>query len=366
MSERSQQLKLVQMKCPSCGQNVTQFKPFNTTVECPYCHEKSINPLVVEREIDYPETMVECTQTEEDFSDYLLEQLIEGPYVPKDVFEKMDFGKLLKGYLPCYYFQGVYSCSWSCQVGYDESYSDRNGQTRTRTVWQPEHGTFTGDYNSFCLALNDKSLPKELTEFASHLEASNYDIVPFDPDILDKDSSEAESITAEKNITEEMAWRNCKALIEADAESELENVLPTPYRSERKNVSAKIDYCKYSFVPFWFVYYKYNGEQHFCGMDGAGVYGTVSVPKGKDIVGKINMIAICWVLIALIASGILYLCNKEAIPVEIVGIYVAGICFICWCAFKIQKFITLKLYRRARIKEAARVFPNSRVVQSKR
>ena len=66
MSE-SNTIELKQMKCPGCGYNITSFKPFEATVECPYCHEKSLNPFVVDKVIRQPEKIIPFNSTQDDF-----------------------------------------------------------------------------------------------------------------------------------------------------------------------------------------------------------------------------------------------------------------------------------------------------------
>ena len=55
---RRENLKLQQFHCPSCGQNITQLTPFKASIECPYCHQVSLNPLVVDKSILVPERVI--------------------------------------------------------------------------------------------------------------------------------------------------------------------------------------------------------------------------------------------------------------------------------------------------------------------
>lgn len=359
---KKDQLKLVQMRCPSCGNNITQFKPFNATVECPYCHEKSINPLVVEKKLEYPETMVECTKTEEDFSDYLLMNLLEGDLVPKDVFQNMGFDKLIMAYLPCYYYQGNYKCAWSCDVGYDKDVYDRETKKhKTIIEWRAKHGSFDGNFQMTCLALKDDSLPKELTDFAGQLDATNFNFIQFDESVLNNHSlANDEFLTAEKNITTEVGWSNCREFIENVALEKANNVLPSPKRNIKVSVSGKYDFSKYTFVPFWFVYYKYNNKQYFCAMDGEGIHGNVALPKGEYISKLIRKILFSWIAIGIMIIAFAF---TTKMPKDMWGFIAISGLLIAPAGYFIHKKLTIRKYRKERIIEAGKVFPKSAIVQ---
>lgn len=349
--------KLKQMKCPSCGQNITQFKPFSPTVTCPYCHEKSLNPFVSEKNIEYPELIIKCTKTEEDFSEYLLEHLLDGELVPKDIFKTMELNKLIKIYLPFYYYQGAYKCSWSCEIGHEEEfYNDRQNRTEKRISWEPKYGKFEENFEEFCLAVDDTTLPEELTDYTDHLFAGlySYHLEQFDDDFFTIQNDDF--LTAEKNITKEKGWELCRYHINRTAERSAKRMIPSPKRNIHISTNAEYNSSKYAFIPFWFLYYTYEGKKYFCIMDGTGEGGKVSIPDGDFIKKQIQKIYKVYLCVGLIFALLTFLSGN---------IIYALIAIADWVGYKVHKKSIVNNYKKDRLLEAEKIFPDSKIIKKK-
>lgn len=285
-------LTLQQVICPSCNRPINTFNPNRLTAECPYCHSKLVNPLVKPKNVPVPERIIPFSTDEQAFENSLVNALIHQDYVPTDIFKNISTGDVIQAYLPMYLFEGTYNASWSCESAFmDQEVKVSSDSVRTRDVkkWRPQNGNAAGNFAFLCLANEGNDLPEELRQFTRLFP---YDVMlskEFTPEMIDyKDDN---LMTLECNADATLVWqKHGKEMVEETAENAARNQIGN---QEIRNFRASSSHTlttkgKYVFVPFWFVYYKYQGAQYHYLMDGTGGHTSYSYPTDQEEVNFVN------------------------------------------------------------------------------
>jgi hypothetical protein len=327
---------LQQVKCPSCGNIISQFSPFQPKVECPYCHNTAVNPMVTQRDVPTPERIIAFSTTEANFDKKMVETLIKRDYVPTDIFEKIRSEDVIRAYLPMFLYEGTYQVSYSCEVGYDAketTYRDGKPETRTVTRYRPTNGQVQGNFNFLCLAYNGNEVPEELKRFGSCYPYDPQMMQNYRPEILGTGTDKAPLAVA-PDTDKDLTWeRNGVKQMEEKAKEAVQNHL-SGQNTRNLNMSHSYDLktkgC-YVMVPFWFVYYTYDdATRYYFVMDGKGERTDCTTPvcmAEKEQVDKIwsRFYKIFWLLIPVFAF---YFVGKwKAVGIAFVVWLVATIIF---------------------------------------
>ena len=277
-------LELQQVICPSCKQVITSFNPFQAEVECPYCHNKAFNPLITAKKVPIPERIIVFKTTEKKFEQVMVKALVERDYVPTDIFQCINTGKIIKVYLPMYLYEGTFTSSWSCKIAVEATQKDSSGNNETVTKYLPHTGNSQGNFSFLSIAYDGKDIPKELIEFTKHYKYNKLSSVEYDPELLGigKDDS---PLTLALNTDSVLTWNKYGEdyVNELADEKSLEQLSGEKIRDFRTSNSYNLkEKCHYMLAPFWFVYYTYNNEKHFFIMDGIAENADMSFPVNQE------------------------------------------------------------------------------------
>jgi len=382
-NENGGTIKLQQMKCPSCGNNITQFTPFASTVECPFCHQKSLNPLVTTKSERIPERFVPFTADENDFGNELLDVLINAENVPIDVFGKISFDKVMKAYLPTYLYQGGLETSWSCEEVYYETvtrYRTVNGkrephdeqERRTRHV----NGTAHGNFSVLVLAYEGEDVPEELLDFAQTCDYEEGTSRPFVAEELGLDQDRS-IITLENNTDPQTQWgKYGQERAEEIGEEMAEDEAPEDREDFKSNTRCTLDVKgQYVMAPFYFVYYTFGDDRYYFVMDGnAREHDYADLPVDPSIEGKTDFLkklpTYVFGAALVIIEALMFFVNHAVVQEDpeagglgtflTVG-FVAALCvyfaaiLICWAVLKAYDSKNIE----DRVKAARSAFPES-------
>lgn len=294
-------LQLQQVTCPSCKRPINTFNPNKLMAECPYCHSKLVNPLVKPKNVIMPNRIIPFTTSEQDFEKAMVEALANQDFVPTDIFEAIHTGSVIQTYLPMYLFEGTYNATWNCESAYTE-----NKQTK----WRSRNGIESGNFAFLCLANEGEEIPEELRDFTRLFP---YDVMmskEFNPDMIDYNDDNL--MTLERNTDATIVWQKYgKGLVEELAQkAAIVQVGNQDIRNFRVSSNHQLTTRgEYVLVPFWFVYYNYDGKQYHFLMDGIGQRTCYSHPvdekeakfvDGKETVKKI--VKWLWVLALVFAA----------------------------------------------------------------
>lgn len=303
-------LELQQVKCPSCGANITSFNPFQAEVECPYCHNKAFNPLITAKEIPIPDDMVLFTTNQEEFEVAFINALIETDLIPIDIFDKINPDNAMKMYIPMYLFEGSATARWNCDIGYDETRQvwddiSKEYKNKTYTRWEPANGTKSFNFSIFSSAYQGNEIPAELNSFISVFYNDNYHVQEFDPTLLNLDK-EKNILTLNINTEYRHVWKGIVAnFINRRAIERIEDDFAfRKIRNLDVSSSAQSNHESSVLFPIWFIYYEYEGKRYYYIMDGPAERQKINAPvdeKTKKIIDdkKQSMgwgIGITWVI----------------------------------------------------------------------
>ena len=296
-------LELQQVVCPSCKAVLTTFDPFLAEVECPYCHNKAINPLVTAKKMPIPERIIVFKTTEDDFERAMVNNLVERDYVPTDIFQCINTDDIIKAYLPMFLYEGTYKSSWSCKVAVESTelaVSASGDKLKNKKVkkFLPHTGTSQGNFSFLCLAHEGKDAPEELREFCKQYFYNVMGSKEYNPD-LTKDPSGKQIHTFLLDTDTDITWSKYGdgLVSEIARENALEQLSGDEIRDFRASNSYDLKHNgRLVLAPLWFVYYTYNNEKHYFMMDGLGEDSAMSTPvdaedakfvSGKETIKKI-------------------------------------------------------------------------------
>ena len=277
-------LELQQVKCPSCRRVITSFNPFLAEVECPYCHNKAFNPLITSKKVPVPERLITFQTKESDFETSMVSRLVEGEYVPRDIFQCIGTGKVVKAYLPMFLYEGRYEASWSAKVAYEADETRMvNGRAVNKSVkgYVPQSGTSRGNFAFLCLAYEGNDIPEELRIFANKFPYKAAASKEYDPTLLKEEGLTTLALNADSDLV----WSNVgeKQVNDLARSSALEQLSDEEVKNFRCTTSYEMKHGgRYVLAPFWFVYYTYNNEQHYFLMDGLGEFTAMSAPVDQE------------------------------------------------------------------------------------
>ena len=278
-------ITLQQVKCPSCGNILTSFNPFQSKVECPFCHTESVNPMITAKDVPVPERILLFNTNEKDFEKKLIETLIKRDYVPTDIFRKIRSEDVIRAYLPMYLFEGTYQASWSCEVGYEERETHYNSkgerEDRTVTRYRPANGQMQGNFNFLCLAYDGNEIPEELKRFSYSYPYNAIYSKEYDPALLGIGTDQS-PMTLAPNTDKDTAWKaRGNQKVQEMAQEAVKNQL-SGQKIRGLHVTNSYDLKddgRYVLAPFWFVYYTYDSEQrYYFVMDGMGEKADCTTP----------------------------------------------------------------------------------------
>ena len=328
------ELELQQVKCPSCGANVTSFNAFQTEVECPYCHQKAFTPLITSKKVPVPERLIVFKTNQDEFGRSLVNSLVEQDYVPTDIFDCINPGNVVKAYLPMYLYEGKYEASWSCSVGYlsTELRTNSDGtRLKEKTVkkYQPASGTSKGTFAFLCLAYEGEDVPEELKKFSFTFPYHVKDSKEYDPTLLCLDTDK-DLQTLAMNADSDLVWNAhgetlVNQLAEETAKRQLEGQDIKDFRAT-SNYDLKSS-GRYVLAPFWFVYYMYKGEKHYYIMDGLGEHNAMSIPVNQEEVAAVekNEKIKKWYKLGVILPIVLLFLIGFSVALTVFVIWVVGI-----------------------------------------
>ena len=317
-------LELQQVICPSCKQVISSFSPFAAVVECPYCHNKAFNPLITAKKVPVPERLIVFKTDEQIFENRLVDELIDRDYVPRNIFQCINPGSVIKAYLPMFLYEGRYQSSWSCKALVLEKQKDQSGEIKSTEKYVPTTGTSQGNFAFLCLAYDGKDIPEELRDFCKQFAYNVQASQEYDPALLGLDSGQS-PMTLAMDADTDIVWSKYgRALVDELADENAKNQLAN---QSIKDFNASTSYDRkhkgrYVLAPFWFVYYTYNNEKFYYIMDGLGEKTSMTVPSDPEEIKFVDN--------KKKVDRIVTLCVFLAIPLLFVKFYIALIYFGVW------------------------------------
>ena len=356
-------LKLQQFHCPSCGQNITQLTPFKASIECPYCHQVSLNPLVVDKSILVPERVIPFTVSRDDFGEMIIKELVDEPNLPLDLFDQITFGTVIKAFLPMFEYSGSFEGAWNCEEGYTVEHKRRKNNTTVierETRYRPVSGEARGNYSVLALAYQGQDIPREFQRFVRVFDTPEANSYPFNPELMGLDRDE-QILTLEMNLDPRNVWvQQAEDYVKERAERACQNQAPRNRRNFRCSTSIDPDdEGVYTMVPFWLVNFFYEGKTWNFMADGTGSWRHLSAPK-STLIFVLRWLGVLVGLGGLVGLYLLLQSNPayhgymaQALIADLVA---TGLWYVGYNAYN----------RHRRTKGACRAFPDSKFAREHR
>lgn len=290
-------IQIQQIKCPQCGGQLNSVGPFSPTKICAYCHSEFNVTGVMDKEMPTPERMLVFSTTKDDFERAVLDLLAKEDYAPNDIFDTAAFKDVEGIYLPMYLYEGKYDCSWNCSVGYYEnevvaSSDGKSVKNKQVMKYRPQSGSTRNNFAIVCAAYEGPEIKPELIEYARAYHYDRQLAKTFDESFMEGYNFVLHNLDKESTWDK---WGNSS--IDYLAEQDSLNQIPgEEYKDFRCSVSVDQKHDgRLVFLPFWMVYYDYNGQNHYVIMDGTGnssIAGTTPVDQERvEAVEKWHKIA---------------------------------------------------------------------------
>jgi hypothetical protein len=239
--------------------------------------------------MEAPERMILFTTNEHDFDQSICKFFVDQDFAVNDIFEKVEMQNATSVYLPMYLYEGKYEANYSCQIGYEETEmsvgrnlsGDKTLKSKTVTKWRPTSGTAKSNYAFLSLAFEGQEIIPELAEWTKIFPYDPVSARAFDPELLKNHQ------ILPHNLDKETTWHKwgsetIKYLAEQEAHRQI------PGNEKIKDFRTTFSYDskhdgRLFLVPFWFIYYKYENQQHFVLCDGLGknINGTTPMDEAR-------------------------------------------------------------------------------------
>lgn len=284
---------LQQVRCPNCQATISSFDPFSDKLTCPYCSTVSVITGAMQKEAARPERIIPFSTSRDAFELACANMLINEPLVPDDIFEQVSFGDVDAIYLPMFLYEGTFEANWSASIGYEENSvgvgTDWQGNKTVKEKkvikYRPASGTSKGNFSFVCLGYEGPEITEEMSAFTKTFPYATKLSKEFSSEYLKgyhvmPHNDDRESVWAKYG--EELVDANAREAALGQVGSEIFKDFRSSTNHDKKHEGRMV------YVPFWFVYYKYNGQNYHYLMDGIGQNQNGTTPTDQPRQDKVN------------------------------------------------------------------------------
>ena len=294
-----------QVICQSCGAEGI-YDALVTSAVCPFCGSNQVMEEAVDTSLP-PNGLCPFEVTKEqagaNFKNWMKHRL----FAPRKAKKSVQPDSFHGMYIPYWTFDANTETTYTAEYGIDETYTDDDGHTHTRTDWY----TTSGAYNLFIDDMLTWGTARRDTTILRHIEP--YDTakcVPYNPEYLSGYVSERYSIGVQE------AWTSAQKRMDAQIESEICRMVTKEYGADHCRLSKKktqyndLTY-KYILVSLWQSSFSYQNKPYqFM------VNGQTGKVGGKSPVSPLRVLAA--VLLALAALGLIFwLCSGSDLELSV-------------------------------------------------
>lgn len=286
--------------CNNCGAE-TAVKKETVNFECPFCASTNVNEEARRTRVIRPSGILPFKIARSKALEAFRTWIKKGLFAPSKLKRLAKLEKIHSVYLPFWTYDAETRSQWSAMAGHyyytTETYTDSNGNTRTRQVrhtrWVPANGYYERFFDDV-LVLGSHGLSQKFTEriFPFHLEALvNYDsryILGHESEVYQRD------VNRGFEVAEEIMDDYIRSAI-------IREIPGDTYKNLHINTHKGNLTFKHILLPIWIAAYRYNKKVYKFLVNGQT--GKISGKKPVSI-GKV----IIAILLGLgLALGIAYL-----------------------------------------------------------
>jgi hypothetical protein len=254
--------------------------------------------------------------------DAILQWLVEPPdmpYVPLDIFDKVERWAAFPVYVPYYLFEGRYSVQWTAERLHERevTHEDADGQVRAdiQTDWKAESGEFEDQYVVLSYA------SKRHAQLEDELKFFEKD-APHRLEEPDRSHIETSIVEPHDILPDGIFRGQIVPQIEGVARKEAEGRLPGDrYRHVDITEQVFSDNVKHTFLPYWFAYYWYKRKRYRVVLDGqdiSRIYGDPPKDEGLKKTAGAQTNPLYW--IGLVLTGIMAIALIATLILSLTGV----------------------------------------------
>lgn len=245
--------------CNSCGAN-TAVEPDTVKFNCPFCGSENVNEEAHASKAIRPAGILPFKINKEGATEKFKAWIKRGLFAPSNLKKIARLNSLRGVYVPFWTYDAETRSNWWAEAGYyyytTESYTDSNGQSRTKQVrhtqWVPASGYYEHDFDDV-LVIGSKGITQGRIEkiYPYELEGSvNYDpryILGFDSEVYQLDVQQGYQVA--DGIMDAHIRTECARRVPGDT-----------HRNLRVNTHKGNITFKHLLLPVWVAGYTYNNK----------------------------------------------------------------------------------------------------------
>ncbi len=247
------------VKCELCGA-LTEVEAQVSALICAFCGSNQVIPRTQTEDLFKPESLVPFQVSRENVASEF-KTWISGLWFRPNALKQQARPDAIRGvYIPFWTFDAMTHSFWTAEAGYHyyvtESYTDAQGQRRTRQVqktrWQPASGNHSAYYDDVLVAASksvDENLVKQLEPYDTKA------LTAYKPDYL------AGMIAEDYQFDVKQSWPRAKDEIDERIRSACARMVPgDTHRNLRVRTSYNNRRFKLCLLPVWIATYLYQGK----------------------------------------------------------------------------------------------------------
>lgn len=245
--------------CNACGAN-TAVEPDTVKFNCPFCGSENVNEEAHASRAVRPAGILPFKVNKEGATEKFKAWIKRGLFAPNNLKKIARLNSLRGVYVPFWTYDAETRSNWWADAGYyyytTETYTDNNGQTRTKQVrhtqWVPASGYYEHDFDDV-LVIGSKGISQSRIEkiYPYELEGSvNYDpryILGFDSEVYQLDVQKGYEVA--DGIMDAHIRAECARRVPGDT-----------HRNLRVNTHKGNITFKHLLLPVWVAGYTYNNK----------------------------------------------------------------------------------------------------------
>ena len=270
-------LDFYRVECPKCHGQLNSAAPLSGQTACPFCGTVYHITANMTQNAEMPEQIVPFATLAGDFCYSAWKMLIDEDYAPVDISGLISFESVKGVYLPVFFYEGKYECTWSCKIRQAPVDTDA-GKSRKKNYCQ-QNGVSKGKYSMVCIACEGAESGKELADYVRTLDYRGDRIKSFLPQDLNG------YFFLVRNRDDRQTWKQW-------GEDVLNNMAQKKTLMKLQNNDIRDFKCsvtsdgsgegQFIFYPVWMLNYQYDGGLNHIFMDGTGRNGV----KGTTLIDR--------------------------------------------------------------------------------
>lgn len=296
-SSETSSIKGKSTNCSSCGA-LLEIKEREITKTCPYCNNNFVLEL---EEINglKPDLIIPFQFDKKEAIEKFKQGVKKKHFLPNKFKKSPNFSKIDGTYISSFSFDSKTQSSYSGRLAKDESYTDSNGNRKTRTTYQNISGDKSLDFENVIVESSSQA-NQALFEEIKPFNINNQTVFEYNPDFI-----RGYLVESYDN-----SLSNAKVISEDLMKSRIKNAILANYRYDRVvsfNLSTNFFDNKYNYmlVPVYFINIDYKKKTYITYLNGQTGRLGENLPKSKLKIAMLFLIPILLITAFIVLINVL-------------------------------------------------------------